>query len=63
MSLHYTTTDGTTKGRASHFHRNLANAEATMAKQNERAESLGIKARYKLAEHSGEGVEAKDIRD
>lgn len=62
-NLYYTTMNGETTGRASYFFRSKDNAQKRCHDQNARAESMGIKARYKLAEHDGAGVEAKDIRD
>jgi len=63
MSYYYTTINSETTGRASYFFRSKDNAEKRCEHQNYRAESLGIKARYAVVEHSGAGIETKEIRD
>ena len=62
-NLHYTTINGEATGRASHFFRSKDNAQKCCDNQNYRAESMGIKVRYALAEHDGEGVDPGNIRD
>lgn len=62
MSLHYTTSNGEESGRASHFHRDIKNAEQKCEEQNARAVELGVKVRYTVASTDRE-VEAKEIRD
>lgn len=62
MSIYYTTINGETNGRASHFHKDRANAQSCCNDQNARVEQMGIKARYTVAEHSGVGIDSKDIR-
>lgn len=61
--LYYTTIDSSTTGRASHFFRNKSSADRRAEEQNVRAAALGIKARYSVSEHDGDGVVATDIRD
>ena len=62
MSIYYTTINGESCGRASHFHRDRSNAQSRCDDQNARAEAMGIKTRYAVAEHSGDGIDPKDIR-
>ena len=63
QTLYYTTIDNNTTGRASHFFRTKSSAKKREEDQNNRAEALGIKARYSVSEHDGDGVVATDIRD
>ncbi len=61
--LNYTTINGNTEGRASHFFRNAKPAEERCNDQNLRAERLGIKTRYSVAKCNDRGIDPKNIRD
>ena len=46
--LYYSSSNGEREGRASHFFKDKAIAEAAVTGQNSKAESMGVKTRYVL---------------
>ena len=64
MKVFYSSTNGQRNGRASYFFRSVDAAEEKVAKQNIKAETMGIEARYQLTEADDATIgDKKTIRD
>ena len=60
---YFSTIDGTSTGKASHYYKTRTSAITKVAEQNTRAEKLGIKTRYGLGEVEEVGIESKEVRE
>ena len=61
MSHYYTTENGSESGRASFMYKTEESAQTKCRVQNDKAEAMGIKARYTVAEFDGE-PNPKEVR-